>query len=308
MKFSPSIDVHIGAHKTATTYIQRIAMHNNEAMAEHGLAFPHHRKVRKFLTVPYQTSVYRNPRFTEAELEVITNNFFTSLAEPGIKRVVISDENLPGHCGHVAKSGLLYTRKKLFLGMINTYFPKSPKQVFVGVRNYKDYFSSVYGQYLLDVDIEHFVPPTTTSEQVMSRYPSWCNFIKVVGNIFPKAQIVVWPYEGIGKHWDQIFGAIFGQNLSQNLDTNLPQTDDTRQSMSGMSFNVFRERLTVDGPTLAIESIREIRDAYDTNASAGKMNIFDQEQSAELDQRYKQHLEELTQLGDRVKVLYEASI
>ena len=75
------LDLHIGVHKTPTSFLQGVFQSNQPRLAEHGINIPHHRETRKFVTVPSQRKAYErlgqdwNTKYTDAELDNIISSF-----------------------------------------------------------------------------------------------------------------------------------------------------------------------------------------------------------------------------------------
>ncbi|MEM6477679.1 MAG: hypothetical protein AAF647_01400, partial [Pseudomonadota bacterium] len=199
------LDLHIGAHKTATSFLQGVFRANQAALKAGGTHVPHHRQTRKFLTVPCQLKAYErlgqewNTKFTDAELHGIVESYFMAIQEEGADRILLTDENFLGHCGHVVRSGILYNRKEAFLNVLKEFLPQEPGRIYLSVRDYARFFSAVYGQYLLDVKSENFTHPHEFAALVMEKYPNWANLIRKVREVFPDAEVIVWAYESASK-------------------------------------------------------------------------------------------------------------
>lgn len=188
--------LHLGVHKTATTYTQRLLLANQTTLEQRGIVYIHHRQTRRELTIPIQT--YNGQSFEHDMRQGIDKlleapvHYFKAIGSANARVVLLSDENLLGHTGHIVRSGILYSRKETFLARLASATPKQPTRILLTIRDYADFFSSVYGQYLHDVQPENFVPPNVFTASILRRKPSWTNLVRVIGKHFPSSQIEVW--------------------------------------------------------------------------------------------------------------------
>lgn len=114
---APVVVVHGGVHKTATSHIQSILQRNAGRLRKSGVHYVHHRDTRKEFTVPTQLNGYEKlglkykTKVPDDELAQKALAFFDDIgAAPG-ERIVLSDENMPGHSGQCVRSGQLYGRR-----------------------------------------------------------------------------------------------------------------------------------------------------------------------------------------------------
>ncbi|WP_162685666.1 hypothetical protein [Roseovarius amoyensis] len=294
------LDLHLGVHKTATTFLQAALYSNKRILTESGICVPHHRQTRKHLTNPCQRRVDElressklGERFAPG-LERRVSDFFDELRNDSVSKILLTDENFVGHCGHVVHSGKLYSRREVFLRMLKDLLPESPRHIYLSFRQYDQFFSSVYFQYLLDVTPRRFVPPETFAQRVLERRPSWTHFIACIRNTFSDSQIVVWSYEGAQKDWHLVLDAMLGSKVSSKLDLRIGDGDPhIRRSMSGKAFHTFLQKYQRDGAQNALSCLGEIRARFDGDQSLGKATIFSADEVMHLERLYGRHLNEL---------------
>ena len=146
----PYLVLHGGFHKTATSHVQQVLGRNAKMLARQGVTYVHHRDVRKELTVPTQLFVYEElgknyrTKYTAQELAAKTRAFFDAIAAEKPKRLILSEENMAGHCGHCVKRGLLYIWRDQMVRAFAGQIPFVVREVHLGIRNYADFFASAY--------------------------------------------------------------------------------------------------------------------------------------------------------------------
>lgn len=292
----PILDLHIGAHKTATTFLQTTFNKNRDLLTAHGIAAPNHRQTRKFITVPCQLKAYErigqdwNTKYSDDVLSDIVFSYFHSLQEPGVSRIFMSDENFIGHSGHVVRSGILYNRKNIFMTVLKEFLPIQPRRFYMSIRPYHTFFSSVYAQYLLDVRAENLVSPDDFAASVMKKCPSWSNFLRTIMGIFPDSEFHFWDYSIANTNWRPVLETLLGTEVADQIKVDYGNRE--RRSMSGRSLAEFKKLLIHRGNDFALDALRDIREAYDEDLSL-PLTIFDEDQTKTLVARFKKHSAQL---------------
>lgn len=285
--------------------MQNVFDENHDLLEENGIFVPNHRLTRKFLTVPCQLKAYerigqkRKTVLSDGELKLIVGSYFEKIRSKKAKQVLISDENFLGHCGHVARSGILYSRKGQFLNVLKEQLPEHPQRIFLCYRDYKSYFSSVYVQYLLNVEETNFTPPQKFADNVIKRYPSWVSLSSTIQKIFPKSQLIVWPYEGIQSNWLNVFSAIFGEDVAKQLS--IHEAKKLRPSMPDEALRDFLDLAQSRGLPTALAALPKISDEYSNRKDVSPVQIFTKEQTEILDARYSKHISKLDDAGLNLK-------
>ena len=128
----PYIVLHGGFHKTATSHLQSLMARNSKMLERAGVHYVHHRDTRKRLTVPVQCNVYNaigmdwDPKISDEELAEMTGAFLDELVATGADRIILSDENMAGHCGHCVKRGSAASREAASHSCHSLAFPPTP--------------------------------------------------------------------------------------------------------------------------------------------------------------------------------------
>lgn len=200
----PMLHLHLGAHKTATTFIQACLKANTDALREQGVAYLPHGGVRR--NISRQLMLRKD--LTEVTPELVQSrqaarNWFVQAAtracDAGAGTIVVSDENL-----------MVVTLKKLItarldydaeakLGLLKQTFFGYPIRIFYAIRDQGPTASSMFAENIRAGRNETISLEGTRKTWLKAR-PSWVPVIKRMIDAFPDAQVVVWQYE----HFDEL--------------------------------------------------------------------------------------------------------
>lgn len=258
MSEPPHVILHGGFHKTATSHIQSKLARNAGHMEKRGVRYVHHRDLRKNFTVPLQANAYDkigldwSPKITDGELAALASAFFDPLRQSNTPRIILSDENMAGHCGHCVKRGVLYRwRKKLILGFAE-HIPFEVREVHLGLRNYADFFAAAYVEFLRSVREQWFIDEDQMKRQVLENMPNWHGILKTVRTAFPNARIVVWRYEDFGALEPTILQGLCGETVDPAKLRNAKEAN-TRPTASGRAVEELLRLMAMIGPQEALE-------------------------------------------------------
>ncbi|MEM9499653.1 MAG: hypothetical protein AAGA28_17140 [Pseudomonadota bacterium] len=239
MKDEPHVILHGGFHKTATSHIQSTLNRNAGFLRKRGVVYVPHRLTRKEFTVPCQLYVYNQSgmnyrtKYNEEELREKTKAFFSGAVSPEDRpeRVIISEENLAGHCGHCVKRGLLYLWREPFLETVAREIPWRVTEVHLGLRNYADFFASAFVEYLRSLKNADIVDIRTMRKNVTAHMPSWVKVLRCVRSHFPDAKLFVWPYEDYRAVEGIVLDNLCGSSVDAS-DLAKPKENNKRPSAS----------------------------------------------------------------------------
>ena len=298
MNEPPYIVLHGGFHKTATSHIQSMLARNAKMLDRAGVHYVHHRDTRKRLTVPVQCNVYNSvgmdwdPKISDEELREMTAAFFDELLPRGGGRLILSDENMAGHCGHCVKRGVLYRWRRALIEVFAAQFPQPVAEVHLGVRNYADFFASAYVEYLRSVSGQWFVDEKRMRRQVMENMPSWHNILKSVVTFFPGARVFVWKYEDFRQMDNLILANLCGPSVDVG-DLKAPKDQNKRPTASGRAVAELLHLIHLDGADAALERRVELQEAYPRGATYGGYDPWTAHERAHLTRIYERDIEEI---------------
>lgn len=298
MSRNPYIVLHGGFHKTATSHIQSTLARNEKLLRRSGVHYVHHRDTRKQLTVPVQCNVYNaigmdwDPKISDEELRAMTGAFFNSITENAPKRLILSDENMAGHCGHCVKRGVLYRWRRKLIEVFSAQFPSPVAEVHLGLRNYADFFASAYVEYLRSVTGQWFVDESMMRRQVLENMPSWHNVLKSVVTLFPEAKLVVWRYEDFRALNDQILSNLCGPDIDIR-GLKAPKDGNKRPTASGRAVAELLQLIHKDGAETALQERLALQERYPRGEEFGVYDPWTRSERAHLTRMYDRDLDDI---------------
>jgi hypothetical protein len=133
------IHIHIGVHKTATTYIQLVLEASRPVLSAAGIGYLPLKPTRGLLTKRLMDLTPEN-----FSIEDLAAHFFDESVPAKIKGLVISEENLLGHNAETVHSGQLYPAALDRLSRLRALLASHELTAFMAVRSYDDYIASQY--------------------------------------------------------------------------------------------------------------------------------------------------------------------
>ncbi|MCA8868408.1 MAG: hypothetical protein KDA67_07145 [Rhodobacteraceae bacterium] len=187
--------LHIGAHRTGTTSLQRALQKNHENLKKNGVSFwgPQITRSGRFngLLQPIekadrqtQKTIDRNYGVIRIELE--------RLKEQAQRRLIISEENMLGSMRANLRASLLYPDIVERLGRFAHVFAPVATRIGMAVRSYEDYWSSSLAY---AIAAGHDLPDEAALDRLVTQPRNWQRVIADVENAFPGAEIAVWEHD-----------------------------------------------------------------------------------------------------------------
>lgn len=195
--------LHVGAHRTGTTSFQRAMHQNRQALLKNGTAFwgPGITRSGRF------SGLLRGPGGSAAELarQIDRNRGLITielqrLASRGVRRLVVSEENVLGSMAGNLKSQMLYAHAAERAQRFHRVFGKSCVRIGIGIRPYAEYWASSLA---FAIAKGHALPDAALLDRLVTQPRSWRRLIEEVARAFPAAEIVVWEFgQMAGRvHW-----------------------------------------------------------------------------------------------------------
>lgn len=267
MTARPAIILHGGFHKTATSHIQSVLARNAGMLERNGVRYVHHRDMRKRLTVPVQYNAYDKigmnwkTKISDEELHRMSTAFFAELTAGAPGRIILSDENIVGHCGHCVRWGLLYRWRRQLIEGLAAQIPGGVDELHLGVRNYADFFASAYVEYLRSVTGSRFVDEAIMRRQVLEKMPSWQSVLNAVMPRFPGARVIVWRYEDFQSLQGRILANLCGPDVDVGK-LKLPKNSNKRPTASGRAVAELLQLIHARGADHALAQRVALQEKY----------------------------------------------
>ncbi len=298
--------LHGGAHKTATSPIQSVLNRNAEDLAARDIAYVHHRKLRRDVTVPAQVNAYDmlgvapglrptlasgKRQVSDDELAAFSAAFFAPILAAAPERVVLSEENLLGHCGHCVRRGQLYGHRRRMAQKFAQAMPLRVDEVYLAIRGYPEFFAAAYVEFLRSASPGRFVPEAEFKANVMARMPSWHSVLQTLRTAFPHAAIRVWRYEDFPALEPRILAALCGPGV-EAAQLTYPAGRKERPTASGRAIAELLRAVARDGVKPAFARRVELQEQY-PRADYGRYDPWSAQERDILADAYADHVAQI---------------
>jgi len=187
--------LHIGAHRTGTTSLQRALQQNQHNLKKNGVAFWGPRQTRggRFSGLLRATDAddAETKRLIGRNRGVISLEC-DRLAKQGTRRLIVSEENILGSMRHNLRTSLLYPGLPTRLARFADLFGSKLTRVGLSIRPYDRYWASALA-FTMPMGVP--APVEGDLDRLVTQPRSWRQVISDVARVFPGVEIAVWDFE-----------------------------------------------------------------------------------------------------------------
>ncbi len=234
--------LHIGAHKTATTYLQKKLAINMELLDKHGIYYLPLEILRRNFT-----SMLQDKPSNEVAAKLV------AAAKTG--DVIVSDENIAGVPGDLVRSGAYYPQISERLALASEILGNDRPEIFMAMREYSSFAVSMYCEYIRHRD---FLPFDEYFEIYKASGFSWRKVISDIRKGVPGAKIVLWDFSRFSKIENKIFAEMTGLDPALLTEPEGP----VRESFSEMTMLALNTLNGVIEPHLIRRAVQGLARAY----------------------------------------------
>jgi len=215
MQYNFRIHIHLGAHKTASTFIQNWLARNLPFLKNNNIAYvPLESLRRSFSPAFWELAEAANP--SQITPDGLREILFAEAEACGFdlnttKLFVLSEENILGSLSSLSINGILYPRLADRLQVLAKIFEGYEIQVFFSVRSYVEFYPSAYAETLRDgfiKTLEKFLEDLALSDN------SWLQIIDIIESVFGPAKI--WRYENFISHAHLVLSELLQRPIAAN--------------------------------------------------------------------------------------------
>lgn len=223
------VNIHLGAHKTATTYIQKTLLGNADKLSLAGIRYISMKDTRANITGKIGGNLARGPGRASAIRAI--RKYASERFLPDDSILVFSDENIPGNCGQIYRKSDLYPDSGRRLGVLAEALRDCEVNVFFCIRDYVDFFPSAYCEYLRHNDFLTF-GKFLGGMDLERDY--WVRVLDNIVNVFGSEHTHAWCYGDFSRHRQEIMSSIIStEEVKLRYDS-----PAARPSMSDQSIRV----------------------------------------------------------------------
>ncbi|MGV6811427.1 MAG: hypothetical protein ACWA47_04210 [Brevirhabdus sp.] len=207
----PTISLHVGAHKTATSHLQRSLQRNRPALRSVGARFFPTNKYRREIA-PFHAALRNGTPLAElrAELDPMLAN-----AAQGMDRLILSDENILGQLPRVARDARLYPWGREGAQRAVRLLGDREVELFLSIRNPVGFLQSAYSESLLHGPFQPF-------ERFLSPFNPgslrWSRLIEELMRATGVLRITVWRFEDYPRLRQKVVETLTGAPLPKGFE------------------------------------------------------------------------------------------
>ena len=271
-------------------------------LRKRGVNFVPHRETRLQFTVQlqYNSLLKRGKkhrlRIDDATLRSRTKEFFEKVTKNAPDRLILSDENLAGHCGQCVRDGVLYPLRGDLMELFAREIPYPVTEVHLSIRNYADFFAAAYVEFIRSfrsrTQASSFVGEGEMKDIILKAPPRWSDTLKDVKGAFPSARLIVWRYEDFRTLEPRILQNLCGSAIDVK-DLSSPKSSQSRPTASGEAVRHMLALVQAQGVQAFVEQRTEIQKQYPRDGGWGRYDPWEKHERAKLEEAYAQDWERI---------------
>ncbi|MEM7642776.1 MAG: hypothetical protein AAF366_09630 [Pseudomonadota bacterium] len=260
----PPITLHLGAHRTASSTLQRLLERNADRLAAQGVAVWTPQRTRSGLLTgvmgdPGRVGGRRDEQAQRAAGRV--SMLRADMTNAGIDRLVVSDENMLGGLRENILLGRLYPSVSARMHRLIQALP-GVNRICLSVRSPDTWWASAFA-FLMT---RGFAPPDgATIEAVLRARRGWRHVIEDIAAACPDAALDVWSFEERGKDPAGVYELLTGQ---------VPSRSGVPVLNAAPTLAALRARLADEGWIGTLPGLGDSYAPFDPDARAGLRAAF----------------------------------
>lgn len=230
------LHVHLGAHKTATTFIQSHLHDQRAVLAEAGIGVVPIHEIRRDFTASFEWAHRFDPFWFFLVRPFLRRRLDRLQARhPGEKLLILSEENIAGLLRLNSMRGGLYPSISARIGVFDGLLTGRDRHYFFAIRNYADHIVSTYLQMAMRGRVPSF---DVYRRRLGNSDRGWASVISDLARIVGPERVTVWTYERFKDDPAAIIGRLApGAALETSMDA---LARDVLPSLSAKGFRALK--------------------------------------------------------------------
>lgn len=291
------VKIHIGAHKTATTYIQSWLESHQGVIYDTGSAYWRLDQIRAPIRYGIDDIRKREQSkirkilqpFKKQESRYLQNlaSFFNLERD-----IIISEENLLGDASDIFKTGFYKNaanRLKYILPLIEHL--DLDLEIWIGIRSYNTFYSSMYSEALR----HGFYMPTNEAETKCMLNEGWIDLLATLHDVSPNAKIITWFFEDFDKIQNRLLSRLSG--IQEGKFLNFDNNKKIRPSPSTATITEMNRIAEKMSRVERIQKMSSLENQFRVSKRESKFNLFSPENSLALVKKYNLERSEIIDLS-----------
>ncbi len=289
-----AITLHLGAHKTATTWVQSRLADSAPYLAELGVACQPLARFREQFTRKLQARPVP-PETAAANLKQAREVLAGFLAAaPG--RFIASDENLIGNCQEIIRTGQIYPRLPTRMRVLGRTRLGMADRVVLTIRAYASFFPSVYGEAMRWGD---FVPFEVVRDRLQLDSGLWLDVIGQLLDVFGPERLRVMRFEQMPDRLADFLSVLCDAPVDPDR---LAPSDERREGLSARAIELLEEVARTDGARRPRQVIDQAAQIFPRDAHRPAFMPWTAAEATQLDELYLAHCQRIMKDWPRVMI------
>ena len=290
--------LHLGAHKTASTYLQARLGNSTNVLAGRQIMYIGPEAVREALSragslqFAGKAIAFQTRRRLVRAMEKLVHD----AACAGANRVIISDETLLGRLSEIHENGHLFEHVRRRLRVFQDSFGDVDLKILLAVRGFDGFLPSVWSHMVLRRGYTPF--DMGRARGMIDARRRWSDVVKDVAKTYPNAHLTVWRYEDMKAVETRVLRAFaddYGVSAIEPIKW---------RALSGLSATAVEalEKLRTEGTPTGPEQVRKLWRQYPKPKGHAAFQPFGNDMLDRLRADYAQDLERIAAM-EQVTVL-----
>lgn len=250
------IHLHLGAHKTATTYLQSTLATNLARLNELGIGYLPLDPFRRTITERLNVLAARHAR-----IEEFLPLFFANAALASPDRIIMSDENLIGHCPEITDNGVPFGNSVQRLKMLHDLLAGHRVTLFFAMRSYDTFIASAYCEALRGA--HQFIEFPTVKARLKTDQFDWAGLVERFREVLAPHAVRIWRFEDFRSDPLKVL-----RQMAFDYDGEIAPADQwsVRQSFSQQAMDMLHNLARTAGISVATQMQKSLTDKMSKKA------------------------------------------
>jgi hypothetical protein len=292
------ISLHLGAHKTASTFIQEVLeRHAPQLLERRILALPMmktRKNLTKYLTI--RTDIIES---TMAKRRASAIGYVNEhCARTDVDRIILTDENMIGEPEEMVQTTRLYPTAAQRLTRLAPLLEGHEVEIFLAIRHLGHYSRSIYCENLRWIK-GPFVPVEEYKSAWLEGDQTWQDLVGVIRTIFPAARITLWNHHLINPAPEFILNTIASVD---DIDYDLKAVYK-RRSLSHNATEALIRIGEQEGAEAVVARVEEMRLAHPHTKDNWNYVMWHGEADQRFTKRFREDIWAFRKMAPEIRVL-----
>ena len=290
--------LHLGAHKTASTYLQSRLAKSSNALRQMQVGYVDLKTFREVVARAggLRRCQHRYAMLSQRTLRAELSGLIQRENILGAERVVLSDENILGHLCDLSNAGKFYPTAGPRLRVIREALRDWDLEIVVSVRDYVTFLPSVWSHMVLREGYQPFSPQVARAFLTGGR--GWAEVLQDLQRAAPGVPLRLWTFEEFAKLEADVLETLVGPVSRSAVD---PLGRHAMPGLSGAAVERI-EDLVRNGETPTPDRVRKISQQFAKANGHMPYMPWTEDVATRLGARYATDLERISRMPDVFRI------